>query len=324
MSISTDQQCRFLRELLYIRMVEESVAKEYAVQEMRCPVHLSIGQEAVAVGVCQALSKTDWTFSAHRSHANYLAKGGDVQAMIAELYGKQTGCAQGRAGSMHLADPSVHMMGTSPIVGGIIPVAVGAAFGHWQEHSSTMTAVFFGDGATEEGVFAESLNFAALKNLNILFVCENNRYSVYSPLSVRRPLDCSRVNIVSAHGIRTLCGDGNDVEEVYLLANQAIAHMQEGKGPVYLELETYRFREHCGHEFDDHLNYRPKEEVAYFNAHCPLTKYSEKLMAKQVVSKDELKEWRAYIAKQIDDCFAHAKHAPYPDVSTLELYTWAE
>ena len=162
------------REMLRIRMIEEAIAGRYSEQQMRCPVHLSIGQEAVAVGVCKAILHSDYLISNHRAHAHYLAKGGSLKAMIAEIYGKQTGCCNGRGGSMHLVDQSVGMLGSTPIVGGSIPVAVGLAFATQLQRKEQITIVFFGEGATEEGVFAECLNFPALRKLPILFVCGNN------------------------------------------------------------------------------------------------------------------------------------------------------
>jgi len=175
----------FYRRMLRIRMVEEAIADRYAEQEMRCPVHLSIGQEAIAVGVCSALEFRDYVMSTHRGHAHYLAKGGDLKALLAEIYGRATGCASGKGGSMHLVDLSVNMLGTTPIVGSTLPVAVGTAFATRMRHQDNITVVFFGEGATEEGVFAESINFAALKRLPVIFVCENNLYSVYTR-SIRR------------------------------------------------------------------------------------------------------------------------------------------
>ena len=195
-------------------MVEEEIAKRYPDQEMRCPVHLSIGQEASAVGVCAALKSTDWAFSGHRNHAHYLAKGGNLRSMISEIYGKETGCCGGRGGSMHLTDQSAGFIGATPIVGSTIPIAVGAALTAKQESKGRVVVVFLGDGAMEAGVVHESLNFAAVRSLPILFACENNLYSVYSPLSVRQPDNRSLADIAAGHGVKTLKVDGNDVDDV--------------------------------------------------------------------------------------------------------------
>ena len=258
------------RAMLRIRLIEEAIASRYQEQKMRCPVHLSIGQEAVAVGVCKAALHSDYLISNHRAHAHYLAKGGSLKAMIAEIYGKRTGCCMGRGGSMHLVDRSVGMYGSTPIVGGSIPVGVGLAFATYLKQESHVTLIFFGEGSTEEGVFAESLNFAALKNLPILFICENNFYSVYSPLAVRQPAQRDRAAIARAHGLVAHMGDGNDVEEVYRLAEQAISSIREGNGPVFLEFDTYRHREHCGSNFDNDIGYRTEEEFLFWKDKCPI------------------------------------------------------
>ena len=172
-------------KMLRIRLVEEKISELYAEQEMRCPVHLSIGQEATAVGICAHLQKEDLVLSAHRAHAHYLAKGGDLKAMISELYGKETGCAMGKGGSMHLIDLNSGFFASVPIVGSTIPIATGVAWAFKMKKRSNITAVFLGDGATEEGVFHESLNFAALKQLPIVFICENNGWAVSTPTDVQ-------------------------------------------------------------------------------------------------------------------------------------------
>ena len=182
-------------------MVEEKIVELYPQQEMRCPVHLSIGQEAVSVGVCANLTREDIVFSNHRSHGHYLAKGGNLKAMVHEIYGKSTGCCFGRGGSMHLLDLSINFFGSTPIVGGTIPIAVGASLASKMQQKNNITTIFHGDGAVEEGVFHESLNFASLKKLPVLFVCENNLYSVYTPLSERQP-NREIYKLVEAHDIK--------------------------------------------------------------------------------------------------------------------------
>ena len=176
-----------LKVMMRIRAVEEKIAAEYNQQKMRCPTHLSIGQEAVPSAISSCINKNDFAVSTHRGHAHYLAKGGDLKAMIAEIYGKETGCSKGKGGSMHLIDTKVGFMGTSAIVGNSIPVGVGLALSSKLKKSDQICVVYLGDGAVEEGVFYESLNFAILKDLRVLFVCENNLYSVYSSLDVRQP-----------------------------------------------------------------------------------------------------------------------------------------
>lgn len=292
------------RELLRIRMIEEAIANRYAEQKMRCPVHLSIGQEAIAVGVCSHLTKEDYVVSGHRAHAHYLAKGGDLKKMLAEIYGKKTGCSGGRGGSMHLIDLSVGFLGSTPIVGGTIPIGVGASFGSLLKGEKRITAIFFGEGATEEGVFAESLNFAALKMLPVLFVCENNLYSVYSPLAVRQPASRSITALAAAHGMLALKGDGNCLKEVDDLASACMEHMRAGKGPCLLELTTYRFKEHCGPNPDP---YQPEEEKAYWQERDPLNGI-------------DLPEEKEAIQKEIEESFAFAESSPFPTLSEEDVY----
>src|SRR3954464_4989439 len=200
---------RLFRALYRIRRLEEEVARVYATDKIKSPVHLSIGQEAVSVGVCEALRPTDIVFGTYRGHAMYLAKGGDLNAMVAELYGKATGCARGKGGSMHLVDPAAGVMGTSAVVGTTIANAAGYAYALKTKRSDAVVVSFFGDGATEEGVFAETLNFASLKSLPVLFVCENNGYAIHTPQAKRqgRPDIAARAE---AHGIPADRLDGTD------------------------------------------------------------------------------------------------------------------
>jgi len=293
------------REMLRIRLIEESIAARYHEQKMRCPVHLSIGQEAVAVGVCKAALQTDYLISNHRAHAHYLAKGGSLKQMMAEIYGKSTGCCLGRGGSMHLVDRSVGMYGSTPIVGGSLPVGVGLAFATKLKKESDITLIFFGEGSTEEGVFGESLNFAALKNLPVLFICENNLYSVYSPLNVRQPTERDRAAIATAHGIQAETGNGNDVEEVYNITSKAITSIRNGNGPVFLEFDTYRHREHCGPNFDNDIGYRTEEEFFLWEKKCPIKNQELKINA-------DLDTIRSSILTEIEEAFTFAEESPYP------------
>jgi TPP-dependent pyruvate/acetoin dehydrogenase alpha subunit len=308
---------RLYADMLRVRLVEEAIAERYAEQEMRCPVHLSIGQEAVAVGVCAALARDDYLLSTHRAHAHYLAKGGALRPMLAEIYGRATGCSSGKGGSMHLVDLSVGMLGSTPIVGSSLPVAVGAAFGSVMEGAPRVTAVFFGEGATEEGVFAESLNFAALKRLPVVFVCENNLYSVYSPLAVRQPAERDRAVLARAHGIPAVSADGNDVEAVHTLAREAVARARAGEGPTYLEFATYRWREHCGPNYDNDLGYRTEAEFQTWRARCPLARYEQRLRQSRVLRSEDVVRMTASIRREIEDALGWAQASPFPDEATL-------
>lgn len=311
MITDTNTSLALFREMLRIRKIEEAIADRYSQQKMRCPVHLSIGQEAVAVGVCKAALHSDYLISNHRAHAHYLAKGGDLKAMLAEIYGKKTGCSGGRGGSMHLVDRSVGMYGSTPIVGGSIPVGVGLGFATLLKRQPHLTIIFLGEGATEEGVFAESLNFAALKKLPVLFVCENNLYSVYSPLEVRQSKERDRVAIAKAHGIEAAMGFGNDVEEVHAIAKRAVESIRQGSGPVFLEFDTYRHREHCGPYFDNHIGYRTEEEFLLWEKKCPIKIYQKRH------NLSDLSEIEMTIQTEIEEAFAFAEASSFPQFDLL-------
>lgn len=313
-----------LSEMIRIRRVEETIADRYAEQEMRCPVHLSIGQEAVAVGVCAALERHDYAFSTHRAHAHYLAKGGDLYAFLAELYGKDAGCSAGRGGSMHIVDLEANFLGATPILGSSIPVGVGAAFGSFLRGESRVTVIFFGDAATEEGVFAESLNYAALEKLPVVFVCENNMYSVYSSLGVRQPMGRDAANIAAAHGMPALRGDGNDVESVRSTSAAAISRARAGQGPTYLEFATYRWREHCGPNWDNHLGYRTQAEFESWQKRDPILSLERRMRDAGEIDDDFLAELESSVRKEIDAAFDFAKTAPFPSAEDLLTGEYAE
>jgi len=305
--------------MLRIRMVEETILNLYPEQEMRCPVHLCIGQEAIPAGVCANLKKEDYIMSSHRSHGHYLAKGGGIKAMFAEIYGKATGCCKGKGGSMHLVDLSVNMLGATSIVAGVIPVAAGVAFGTIMKKEKRIMVVFFGEAATEEGVFSETLNFASLKKLPIIFVCENNFFSVCTPLSVRQPKERSNVSLARAYGIPSVKRDGNDVAVVYETTKKAVRHIRNNGGPFYLEFETYRWREHCGPYYDNALLYRDRAEFAKWRKRCPVELYGKRLVKNEAISKHHISDLKIRIQSEIDSAVKFAKDSPFPaaqDVSS--------
>jgi TPP-dependent pyruvate/acetoin dehydrogenase alpha subunit len=302
-----------LYDMLRIRLIEEGIGDLYPEQEMRCPVHLCIGQEAIPVGVCSSLLKEDIVMGNHRSHGHYLAKGGDLKAMMAEIYGKSTGCSKGMGGSMHLVDLSVNFLGTTPIVAGIIPVAVGTAFASWMTNENRVTAIFLGRGATEEGVFAECLNFASLKKLPVVFISEDNLFSVYSPLSERQPSERDNVAIAKAYGIPGNRGDGNNIQTVYKLAQTAISHARTQQGPYFLEFETYRWREHCGPNFDNDLGYRSENEYQEWKQRCPVESFEKSLLDAKILKKNQVDEMRRAILQEFEEAVDFAKSSPFPD-----------
>ncbi len=310
-------------EMLRIRVIEEELVRRYSEQEMRCPVHFSIGQEAVAVGVCQALGSEDSVLSGHRSHAHYLALGGDLKRMICELYGKAAGCAGGKGGSMHLIDRSVNFLGSTSIVAGTLPVAVGVAFARKLKKSSGAVVMFFGDAATEEGLFYESANFAALHQLPILFICENNLYSVYSPLEVRQsPLRKNHL-LAESLGIQARGDlDGNDVSAVYEEAGKAMDSLRSGTGPYFLEFNTYRWLEHCGPGYDNDIGYRTEAEFHDWKQRDPLEIMGNRLKKQQ--GYDEFKSAeRKKFQSEVSAAVIFAKEAPFPKEQNLSEDVYA-
>lgn len=282
------------REIYLIRRVEEKNIELARQHKITALVHLSIGQEACAVGMCSALNREDYAWSSHRCHAHYLAKGGNLFRMFAELAGKEMGCAHGWGGSMHLVDPDVNMMGSSSIVGGSIPLATGAALACKMRNNGRISVAFLGDGAVEQGVFWESLNFSAVHKLPIVFFCENNFYATHLHISKRQPAG-KISDRVSSFGIRTFCVNGNNVESMAKVAAEAADMARKGKGPVFIEALTYRLREHWGTDEDWHLGYRSKEKAKKWIENCPVKNFREKLL--KIFTEDKIIE----LEKEVDD-----------------------
>ncbi len=317
MGLSNELTRELLRGMTRIRCAEETLADLYAEQEMRTPTHFSIGQEAVAVGVGAALARDDVIYSGHRCHAHYLAKGGDLLAMVGELYGREIGAARGRGGSVHLNQPGVGVIASSAILGQTIATAVGSAFAFDMDGLSRIAVSFFGDGAVEEGVFHESVNFAVVRRLPVLFVCENNLYSTHTPLEVRQPTDRPIYQRVGAYGLPTEEVDGNDVIAVHQLAAKAVAHCRSGKGPYFMECLTYRWREHVGPLFDYDHGYRSKEEVEQWMARDPIKRLSEFCVLHSICTRDELQVWKDELQQEVNDAVAVARRSPFPSVEHI-------
>ena len=308
--------------MLRIRRVEEALADRYQEQQIRCPMHLCIGQEAIAAGVSYWLESTDHVFSNHRAHGHYLAKGGNLNRMIAEFYGMSTGCCGGRGGSMHLIDQEVCFMGSTPIVGGTVPVAVGSAWAAQLKKQNRITVVYFGDGCFEEGVIHESLNFATLKKLPIVFICENNGYSVYTKLRDRQPIRSIR-ELAQAHGVSAFEGDGNDVLAVSNLAQFSIAQARSGYGPQFIELKTHRWREHCGPNYDDDLAYRDKGELDYWQQRCPVKLAQNRLLKTGSLDEITIRSIETNIFLEIEAAFHFALNSGIPLSKDLERSVYA-
>ena len=314
---------RLYRGMLRIRLVEEGIAALYPEQQMRCPVHLCIGQEAVAEGVCATLGRDDLALSGHRSHGHYLAKGGDLRAMLAEIYGRATGCCGGKGGSMHLVDRRAGFLGATPIVASTIPIAVGAAFGSVLRGERRVVVAFFGEGATEEGAFHEAVNFAALKRLPVVFVCENNLFSVYSPLSVRQPVGRSLGLLARGHGMQAAHGDGNDVLSVHALTGEAVLRARAGGGPTLLEFDTYRWREHCGPNYDNDIGYRTEEEFLHWRRQCPLERLRQRGLTEKLFLEAELESWGDEIRAEFAAAVRFAQQSPFPAPEMLLQQVYA-
>lgn len=319
--IEGEQLLRMHRDMLRIRLVEEAIAERYAEQEMRCPVHLSIGQEATAVGACHALQHTDRVFSTHRCHAHYLAMDGDLKAMLAEIYGKAAGCVGGRGGSMHLTDPDKGMIASVPIVASSIPLAVGAALADQIDGKKSVSVAFIGDASVEEGVFHESANFASLRKLPVLFVCENNLYSVYTPLKDRQPPRLL-TELARAHGMSCVSADGNDVVAVFKAAQEAVERARQGAGPTFLVFDTYRWRQHCGPDFDNHIGYRTEAEYETWRTRCPIEASGAKLKSQKLLTPADEEFMVAEFKREIDMAFEFAKAAPLPEPSQASAHVY--
>jgi len=304
-----------LYQMMRIRAVEEDISGRYSEQSMRCPTHLSVGQEAVASAAGLALNKNDYAVSTHRGHAHYLGKGGDLRAMLSEIYGKKTGCSRGRGGSMHLVDTSVGFMGTTAIVGNTIPIGVGLGLSCKLDKSKQISCIFIGDGAVEEGVFYESVNFAAVKKIPVLFICENNLYSVYSPLHVRQPVGRSIHKMVEAIGVSSNCGNGNDALESYSLISNSINSIKKGLGPQFLELYTYRWREHCGPNYDNDLSYRSEDEFLKWKDNDPIMTLYYDLIDRGIINSQDYENMKVKIGDEIRKAFKFAEDSPFPDSS---------
>ena len=301
------------KNMLLIRLAEEGIAKRYKDGKMRCPTHLSIGQEAAASGVGLALRKTDLALSTHRGHAHYLAKGGSLKKMIAEIYGKSTGCSKGKGGSMHLIDRSVGFEGSTAIVGNTIPIGVGLALSLKLDTKNSISVVYCGDGSVEEGVFYESVNFAVTKKLPVLFVCENNLYSVYSSLKVRQPKNRKIFEMVKAMGIKVGYEDGNDVKKVNSLASKAISYIRDKGSPYFIELSTYRWREHCGPNYDNDIGYRSEDEFLEWKKRDPIKLFKNTLIREDSRNQKELAKIKNLVQLEVDNAFDFAEKSPFPD-----------
>ncbi len=299
---------KFYKKFLLIRLLEEEIIKRYNEGKMRCPTHISIGQEAIAVAFSEVANKDDFVISTHRPHAHYIAKGGNINFLIAELYGKKTGCSNGKGGSMHLIDLTVNFMGSSSILGNNIPIGVGLGLSINIKKKKSISYVFLGDGATEQGVFYESINFAIIKKIPTIFICENNFYSVYSGLEVRQPKNRKIYKTVEAMGIKVFSSDGKSIYNIIKIMELAKNYVKKNKKPCFIEIKTFRWFEHCGVNSDDHLKYRSNLNLTKWKKIDHLLFLEKKLLKMKINTKKINKEIRKKIKKAFD--FAESSEFP--------------
>lgn len=302
---------RLHETMVRIRLFEEAIAEilETRPGEIITPCHLYTGQEAVAAGVCLALEKEDAVYSTHRSHGHFIAKGGDLKALAAEIYCRETGCSKGRGGSMHLHQPEIGHQGSCPIVAGTIPLAVGTAYAYKQLKNRRIVAPFFGDGAVCEGVLYESLNLAALYQLPILFVCENNGYSTHMPID-KILADTDICAKAEAMGVPSQKAYGNNVEMIYETTKTLTENIRNGTGPQLIECITYRFRGHVGPKYDIDKGLRSKEELDQWMNRDPLN----------MIPPKELAEMKKRIGREVEEAIQYARQSQPPKGATEGIY----
>lgn len=309
------------KKSLLIRTVEETIAEKYSEQEMRCPIHLSIGQEASATGVCLSLTNKDIMFSSHRSHAHYIAKNCNLKEMICELYGKANGCIGGRGGSMHLQDKKKKFFASIPIVSSALGPAVGVALNLKRKKSKNICVVYIGDGSVEEGIFHEAMNFISLNKLPLLIVCENNLYSVYTNIKERQ-IDDNFVRFAKAFKINSLRIDGNDAYKIFKISKKIINNMRNNRLPFFLQLDTYRWREHCGPNYDNNIGYRSENEFKKWKKKCPIKKLENLLIKKKIYNSKDLLKIKSLLKIYVDKIFLFAKKSPLPNPNTITNFIY--
>ena len=310
-----EELLEFYTTMTTIRVAEERIAELIEAKEVRCPCHLYIGQEAVAVGVCSALGFGDTVWGTHRSHGHYLAQGGSLKGLMAEVFGKVDGCSKGRGGSQHLFAKEQGVLGTVPIVAATIPIAVGAALASKLCGDEAVSVAFFGDGATEEGHFHESVNLAALQKLPVLFVCENNFYASHMHLLQRRPAD-NLDKIATLHDMPGLRLDGNDVQAVHEAAVTATQRGRAGQGPTLLECRTFRWRGHVGPSWDMDVGARRRDELKDWLPKCPIARVRNRLL-ELGTREEKLSAVDESVRRAVADAEAFARRSPLPDESEL-------
>lgn len=309
LSLKKEQLSEMYRKMLEIRLFEEKVFDLYGQNLVPGTIHLYAGEEAVAVGVCSNLNVDDYITSTHRGHGHCIAKGADLRRTMAEILGKKTGYCKGKGGSMHIADFAVGMLGATAVVGAGLPIAVGAGLSAKLRKTSQVVACFFGEGASNQGTFHESINMASVWALPVVFVCENNLYA----MGTRQSRIMSVQNVAdraSAYGIPGVMVDGNDVLVVYEAARKAVERARAGKGPTLIECKTYR---HKGHSRVDSGKYRPKEEVEEWLGKDPVKRFRQAMLGNGILAQTELEHVEKEVADEVADAVKFALDSPYPE-----------
>jgi pyruvate dehydrogenase E1 component alpha subunit len=296
------------RKMLEIRFFEEKVFELYGQNLVPGTIHLYLGEEAVAVGVCSTLRKGDYITSTHRGHGHCIAKGAELKRTMAEILGKKTGYCKGKGGSMHIADFSIGMLGATAVVGAGLPIAVGASLSVKLRKTDQVVACFFGEGASNQGTFHESINMASIWKLPVIFVCENNLYAMGTRQSTVMAIENVADRAV-AYGIPGVVVDGNDVLAVYEATQKAVERARKGEGPTLIECKTYR---HKGHSRVDPAKYRPKEEVEEWLAKDPIKRFKEKLLQTNTLTESEIQQIEKEVSDEIEEAVKFAMESPYP------------
>lgn len=323
-AISVETLQHFYTIIYKIRKCEEILAELSTAGEIRTPIHLGIGQEAVAAGVAHGLELGDKVFSNHRGHSHYISVGGDIEKLFAEVLGRATGASRGMGGSMHLVDRSAGFYGSVPIVGGTIPIAVGAALASKRDGSGNVAVAYFGDGACEEGVLHESLNLAKVLELPIVFVCENNLYSSHMDICLRQPSNSVK-RFADAHKVAGYLTDGNDVVAVAEVAQKAIKDARVGAGPSFIEAVTFRWRGHVGPEMDIDVGVsRSLEELGAWQERDPLRRLEIALLAKKGFTEENVEDCKAEVDQMLYEMLEKARAADSPNLENILGFVYAE
>jgi pyruvate dehydrogenase E1 component alpha subunit len=319
MDLTNEKLIQMYTTMKRIRMFEERVVEVYASGKIPGIVHLYIGEEAIATGVCATLRETDYITSTHRGHGHLVAKGGILKLMMAEIFGKATGYCKGKGGSMHIADLDLGILGANGIVGGGFPIATGAALASQYQGKDTVTVCFFGDGASNQGTAHEAMNLASCWKLPVIYVNENNRYAISCATSKAMCI-LDIADRAAAYDMPGLIVDGNDVMAVYEAAFEAVKRAREGQGPSLIECKTYRLR---GHFEGDACVYRNSEEVEEWRTREPITRFENKLLGMGILNRERISEIHASIENELEEAVAFAEESPWPDLSTLtqDVYT---